>query len=178
MRVAEFQGRHPACLGMAKMLWDASRGLDVLESLNEVDASRLGAVGHSLGAKEALYLAAFDERVVAAVASEGGVGTTFSNWDAPWYLGPGILSGEFPREHHEVLALVAPRAFLILGGDSADGDRTWPFVEVTLPVWRLYDTQARVGLFNHRQGHSVPPPAQRRLVDWLCTYLRHKPRRA
>ena len=49
---------------------------------------RMGAVGHSLGAKETLYLAAFDERVKATVSSEGGIGTKFSNWDAAWYLGP------------------------------------------------------------------------------------------
>ena len=53
------------------MLYDAMRAVDVLESLPQVDRNRIGAVGHSLGAKETLYLAAFDERVKVAVASEG-----------------------------------------------------------------------------------------------------------
>lgn len=169
--VAAFQRRHPGSLGMAKMLFDAQRGLDVLESLPEVDATRLGAVGHSLGAKEALYLAAFDERVRAAVSSEGGIGTTFSNWDAPWYLGPGIADGRFDREHHELLALVAPRPFLLLGGDSADGARSWPFIAAALPVYRLYGEPARLGLFNHRAGHSVPPAAEERTNEWFAAYL-------
>jgi hypothetical protein len=170
-QVRRFQERHPRSLGMAKMLHDATRAVDVLASLPEVDAERLGAVGHSLGAKEALYLAAFDERVKVTVSSEGGIGTKFSNWDAPWYLGPAINDGTWIREHHEVLSLIAPRAFLLLGGDSADGDRSWPFIEAVLPAWRLYDGPARVGLFNHRQGHSVPPEAEARIYEWFATYL-------
>lgn len=169
--VAAFRRRHPDSLGMAKMLFDAQRGLDVLESLPEVDAARLGAVGHSLGAKEALYLAAFDPRVRAAVSSEGGIGTTFSNWNAAWYLGPGIADGRFDREHHELLAMIAPRPFLLLGGDSADGARSWPFIAAALPVYRMYGEPARLGLFNHRAGHSVPPAAEKRIDDWFAAYL-------
>jgi hypothetical protein len=170
-RVAEFQRRHPGSLGMAKMLWDAQRAVDILQSLPEVDPQRIGAVGHSLGAKEALYLAAFDPRVQVTVSSEGGIGTRFSNWDAVWYLGPGIRTADFAREHHELLGLCAPRPFLLVGGDSADGDRSWPFIEAALPVYRLYGPTARLGLFNHRRGHSVPPEAEGRIYQWLETYL-------
>ena len=125
------------------MLFDAQRGLDVLESLPEVDTNRLGAIGHSLGAKEALYVAAFDPRVKATVSSEGGIGTTFSNWNAPWYLDKQITS--FGREHHELLALAAPRPFLLVGGDSADGDRSWPYIDAARPVYELFSKPARLG---------------------------------
>ena len=50
--VARHRERHPNSLGMAKMLYDAVRGVDVLVSLPDVDAKRIGAVGHSLGAKK------------------------------------------------------------------------------------------------------------------------------
>jgi len=170
-RVAGFQRRHPGCKGMAKMLWDAARAVDVLVGLPEVDPARIGAVGHSLGGKESLYLAAFDERVKATVSSEGGIGLRFSNWDAPWYLGKEIQAAGFPREHHELLGLVAPRAFLLLGGDDADGAKSWPFIEAALPVYRLYREPPRLGLFDHRRGHSVPPEAERRLYEWFGTYL-------
>jgi cephalosporin-C deacetylase-like acetyl esterase len=56
------------------MLFDAVRAADVLESLPGVDAKRLACIGHSLGAKEALYAGAFDDRFRAAVFSEGGIG--------------------------------------------------------------------------------------------------------
>ncbi|MHC4400257.1 MAG: alpha/beta hydrolase family protein [Planctomycetota bacterium] len=169
--VKRFRARHPGSKGMAKMLFDAQVALDVLAGLPEVDAGRLGAVGHSLGAKEVLYLAAFDERVQVTASSEGGIGTRFSNWEASWYLGEEIRRDTFDREHHELLALVAPRPFLLLGGDSADGARSWPFIEAVLPVYRLYGGTPRVGLFNHGKGHAVPPAAERRIDEWFDAYL-------
>lgn len=168
---ARWQSRNPGSRGMAKMLYDAVVALDILASLPEVDDRRLGAVGHSLGAKEVLYLAAFDERVAASVSSEGGIGTRFSNWDAPWYLGPAIREPGFTHEHHELLALAAPRPLLIVGGESADGDRGWPLIQAALPVWALYGRPVRFGQYNHRQGHAVPPEALTRIQEWLLTYL-------
>jgi hypothetical protein len=169
--VEQFRARHPGSKGMAKMLFDARIALDVLAGLPEVNPKRLGAVGHSLGAKEVLYLAALDERVQVSASSEGGIGTRFSNWDAPWYLGEEIRGETFTHEHHELLALVAPRPFLLLGGDSADGARSWPFIEAVLPVYRLYGGTPRVGLFNHRKGHNVPPQAEQRIDQWFDAYL-------
>jgi hypothetical protein len=85
-------------------------------------------------------------------------------------LDKGIRSDDFAREHHEVLALAAPRAFLLIGGDSADGDRSWPFIEAAMPIYRLYGGTPRLGLYNHKQGHSVPPESERRIYEWLITY--------
>jgi len=166
-----FHQRYPQSKGMARMLHDGQVALDLLGALPDVNAERLGCVGHSLGAKEALYLAAFDERVRVAVSSEGGIGLRFSNWDAEWYLGASINDPSFAHEHHELLALVAPRPFLLIGGDSADGDRSWPFIDAALPVYRLYGGTPRMGLLNHKQGHAVPPEAERAIVEWFAAYL-------
>ncbi len=174
--VEQFHERHPRTLGMHKMLYDALRATDILAAQPGVDAKRLGAVGHSLGAKEVLYLAAFDERIKAAVASEGGLALRSTNWDAPWYLGPQCSEANFERNHHELLALTAPRAILFLGGETgpgaADGDRSWPLIEAALPVYRLHHERPRIGLLNHHQGHSIPDDAGAKLVEWLETYLR------
>ena len=173
--VDTFRGRHPQTLGMTKMLYDAQRALDILAAQPDVDPARLGACGHSLGAKETLYLAAFDDRIRAAVFSEGGIGLMFSNWEAPWYLGPAIREPGFTRDHHELLALIAPRPFLILGGEkgpgAADGDRSWPYVAAALPIYKLFGEPARIGLLNHRQGHTVSPETLNRWAEWLETYL-------
>jgi hypothetical protein len=59
---------------------------------------------------------------------------------------------------------------LLLGGDSADGDRSWPFIDAALPVYRLYGGRPRLGLFNHKQGHSVPPEAEQRVYAWFEAY--------
>jgi dienelactone hydrolase len=169
--VRRLRQRHPQAKGMGKMLSDAIVALDILAGLPEVDGRRLCAVGHSLGAKEVLYLAALDERIRVAVSSEGGIGTKFSNWDAPWYLGKAVREKDFAHEHHELLALAAPRPFLLVGGDSADGERSRPFVEAALPVYKLYGGTARPALFNHKQGHSVPPAAEQRIYAWLDAHL-------
>jgi dienelactone hydrolase len=166
-----FLARRAGVTGMAKMLWDGLVAVDIVAALPYVDAKRIAAVGHSLGAKEVLYLAAFDERIAATVSSEGGIGTRYSNWDAPWYLGAAIREEGFMQEHHELLALVAPRPFLLVGGDSADGDRSWPFIAEALGVYRLFGEPPRVGFFNHRGGHAVPPLAETRIIEWCVTYV-------
>jgi dienelactone hydrolase len=49
------------------MLWDDRRSLDYLASRPEVDPDRLGCVGLSVGGLRSMYLAAFDDRIKAAV---------------------------------------------------------------------------------------------------------------
>ena len=156
---------------MAKMLYDSLVAVDILAKLPGVDPARLGAVGHSLGAKEVLYLAALDERIKCTVSSEGGIGIKFSNWNAPWYLGPAVDEPGFAHDHHELLALCAPRPFLLIGGESADGDKGWPYIEAALPVYKLYDDKPIVGQFNHRLGHAVPPISEQRIEEWFAAYL-------
>jgi dienelactone hydrolase len=152
--------------GMAKMTWDAIRATDYLVSRPEVDAGRILSIGHSLGGKEVLYHAAFDPRIRAAVSCEGGIGLRFSNWDAVWYLGKQINAPEFKHDHQELLSLVAPRAFLLIGGESADGAKSWPFIEAALPVWRAHGAEERVGLLRHPAGHDFPHPGPDRERVW------------
>jgi dienelactone hydrolase len=167
-----FQARHPDAKGMAKMLFDARRAVDALLTRPDVDRRRVAAIGHSLGGKEVLYLAAFDDRIRASVSCEGGIGLTYSNWDAPWYLTDAINRPGFGLDHGQVLALAAPRAFLLVGGDSADGAKSWPYIEAALPVWRLNGAPDAVGLLNHGQGHAFPPAARERAYAWLDWFLR------
>jgi dienelactone hydrolase len=170
-QVERFQARHPGSKGMAKMLLDGLVAVDVLQNLPGVIPGRLGAVGHSLGAKEVLYLAAFDERIGAAIASEGGVGLHMSNWDAPWYLGASIKEPGFSHDHHELLALTAPRAMLVIGGQSADGTATEPYISVARRIYELYGQGGNLEFFNHRGGHAVPPEALDRMVEWFARHL-------
>lgn len=160
-----FKERHPGSKGMAKMLFDAQRAVDVLVSLDEVDPKRIGATGHSLGAKEVFYLAAFDDRVKVIVSNEGGIGIDFSNWDDVWYLGKEIH--DFGHKHHEVLALVAPKEFLLIGGNSADGDQSRAYTEAVGPVYELYGKPKNIQLLVHTGGHDVIPEAERSTYEWL-----------
>jgi hypothetical protein len=166
-----FKEHHPGSKGMAKMLFDAMRAVDILENLKDVDHDRIGAVGHSLGAKEAFYLGAFDERVKVIVSNEGGIGIDFSNWDAVWYLGEEIH--EFGHKNHEVLSLIAPKPFLLIGGDSADGEISKPYIDAVLPVYDLYGKNKRqnIELKNHGTGHNVAPIAEKWTYDWFNRFL-------
>jgi dienelactone hydrolase len=152
--------------GMARMIFDAIRATDVLIERPEVDAKRIGTIGHSLGGKEALYHAAFDDRIRAAISCEGGVGLTFSNWEADWYLGKQIQSPTFGRDNQEVMSLIAPRALLVVGGEQFDGAQSWPFIEACLPAWRLYGAEDRLGLLRHDGKHNLPAPGAKRELMW------------
>ena len=114
--------RNPGLSAMGKMLHDAQRAIDVLLQTEGVDEERIGAIGHSLGAEEALMLAAFDERVQATVASCGYA--TFAadpnriRWARDhWFsymptLRPVFGRGQVPHwDWGDVIRLVAPRGF-------------------------------------------------------------------
>ena len=171
-QAAHFIKSHPGTTGMAKMLFDAQRAVDVLENLEEVDSSRIGTMGHSLGAKEAFYLGAFDDRVKVIVSNEGGIGIEMSNWDEVWYLGKNIH--EFGHQHHEVLALAAPKPFLLIGGDGYDGELSRPYIEAVKPVYGLYHEPQNLALKNHGEGHSAVPLAEKWTYDWMKDHLKTK----
>jgi hypothetical protein len=164
--------RHPDWTGLTRMIWDAIRAADFLESLPIVDRRRIGCLGHSLGGKEVLYAMAFDERYLAGVSSEGGIGLAFSNWDGVWYLGPKIKEPGFRRENHEVLALISPRAFLLLAGNSADHEGSQAFIEAVRPVYRLFGAEEKLRFLNHRQGHNYPPEARVAAEEFLDRHLK------
>jgi dienelactone hydrolase len=173
-QAAALAKRRPGWTGMGKMTFDASRCVDYLETLPAVDKERIGCIGFSLGAKEVLYAMAFEPRYKVGVFNEGGIGLRMSNWTDPWYFGDKIKPQIPNLEHHQVLALVAPRPFLILGGDSADGDASWPFVKAVLPVYELLGAGDRVGLHNHKGKHTFPKEARRLAYRWLDHWLEFK----
>jgi dienelactone hydrolase len=168
---AKLLAAHPQWTGMGRMTWDAIRAADFMESLPRVDKKRIGCFGHSLGAKEVLYAMAFDERYRAGVFSEGGVGLRFSNWDAPWYLGEKMPKPGSGREHHELLALIAPRPLLLLAGDSADDQRSELFVNAAREVYDLHGAGVELKFFNHHKGHLYNSEQRAMAETFLDRYL-------
>lgn len=163
---------YPGFKGLSKIVSDLGYALDYLESLDFVDSERIGVVGHSLGGKMGLYIAAFDGRIAASVLSELGIGMSFSNWDAPWYLGPEVRSEDFSLDHHQLLGLIAPRPVLLIAGDDADTDKSWYYVNCAKSVYDLWGCRERIGLYNHRSGHSPTKEAMEIAYTWLDRYLK------
>ena len=169
--VANLKLRHPDCTGLGKWVWDAQRVVDYIYTLPEVDHDNIGITGHSLGGKMALYAAAMDERITVAVSSELGIGLDFSNYDDFWYFGNLIRSIDSSTDHHELLALLAPRPFLLIGGDEYDTDKSWYFINAAREVYSIYEKSMNIGYFNHRTGHTPTPEAVRLSVEWLDRFL-------
>jgi hypothetical protein len=174
-QAAALARRRPGWTGLGKMTFDASRCVDFLESLAVVDKDHIGCIGHSLGAKEVLFAMAFEPRYRVGVFNEGGIGLRMSNWTDPWYLTERMKPHIPAMENHQVMALIAPRPFLVIGGNSADGDASWPFIQAVLPVYRLLGAPDRIGLYNHKMKHSMPRDARRLAYRWLDYWLRFKP---
>jgi fermentation-respiration switch protein FrsA (DUF1100 family) len=100
------------------------RAVDVLSSMPEVDRRRIGAIGHSLGGHNALFVAAFDLRIRAVVTSCGF--TSFARyykgdlkgWSHKGYM-PRILEvygakpDRMPFDFNDVLDAIAPRPVFI-----------------------------------------------------------------
>lgn len=109
---------------LALDLWDLARGLDVLTQHPLVDPRRIGMVGLSQGGTCALFLAAWDRRVRAAVVSG-----YFNRWDAcatiGWNMcGSQVLNGiTRDLDHVDLGALIAPRPLLV---ETGTGDNIFP----------------------------------------------------
>ena len=109
----------PLMLGenaMGYLLWDMRRALDVLESLPEVDSSRIGCYGLSLGGEITMHTAAVDMRIRAACSS--GFFTSYkSTFLREKHCGCGYVPGLVNiMEHADIAALIAPRSLLIENG--------------------------------------------------------------
>ena len=169
--VANLKMRHPHCTGLGKWVWDAHRLLDYLYTLPEVDRDRIGIIGHSLGGKMALYAAAFEPRITAVVSNELGIGLSFSNYDDYWYFGECIDKVDEGTDQHELIGLIAPRPFLLIGGDTYDTAKSWYYINAARQVYHLYRKPENIGYFNHHKGHMPTPEAVWRAMEWLAHFL-------
>ncbi|MBX3441391.1 MAG: hypothetical protein KF774_03220 [Planctomyces sp.] len=131
--------------------WAASRAMDYLETLPDVDAASVGIEGVSRYGKAALVTMAFDERFAAALVAssgEGGAklhrrnfgeavenltGSGEYHWMAGAFLKYGAEESEFgrrtagdiPVDAHQLIALCAPRLTFISYGVPERGDAKW-----------------------------------------------------
>ena len=176
---AAFLARKPGVRGMMKMIYDGSRAVDLLETMPQVDPKRIGAIGHSLGGKEALYLPAFDPRIACAVASEGGLELEYSNYQDPWYLDAPVAEPGFALKGRDLLLLIAPRPFLLIGGDAGDDDKnsvdglqSWPGIARVIPLYRELGAPEAIGLFVHGKGHDVPLESHGLALRWMEHFLK------
>ena len=123
-----------------------------------------------------LYAAAMDERITAVVASEPAIGLgfahNFANYDDYWYFGDFINNRDKSTDQHELLAMIAPRPFLLIGGDEADTDKSWYYINAAREVYSLFGKPENIGYFNHHRGHAPTAESNRLSIEWLKHFLR------
>ena len=105
--------------------------------------------------------------IKAIISSDFGIGWDFTNWDAPWYLGEQIHKPDFPLAHHQLLALHAPRSFLVIAG-QADRPASWQYIQAAQEVHGLYGKKDAAGCFDHGTGHQPTEESIRLAYQWLA----------
>lgn len=165
--------------GLGRWAWAASRAVDYLYTLPEVNKEQIGLTGHSRNGKQALTAAAFDERIGAVVASSGLTGEVH-----PWrytsdpYVVESLqlLTGARPqwfhprlrffagREHklpvdqNLLMAAIAPRGLMIYSAYSESSASSFAIEQVYRnvgDVYRFLDAEDHLWLHLREGEHSV-----------------------
>ncbi len=99
---------------MGERLWDLMRCVDYLRSMPEVDKSRIGCAGLSLGGEMAMWLGAMDERIAATVSS--GYLTTMDQMEQNHCLCWKFDGLRELADWADIYSLIAPRALQCQNG--------------------------------------------------------------
>lgn len=168
-----------------KGIWNHRRAVDLLVSLPEVDAERLGVIGHSLGGHNALFVALYDARLKAVVTSCGFnsfyqyYGGDLTGWSHNGYM-PRIASAygkdpkQMPFDFTEILAALAPRGVFI---NAPLGDANFAVAGVkdcvfaATPVFELYHAGAQLRAAHPDGAHDFPPAVREEAYQWLDRQL-------
>ncbi len=177
----------------SEWIWGFSRMIDALEMIGpevtKIDVKRIAATGCSYAGKMALFCGAFDERVRLTIAQEPGGGGAaawrrshemegvedLDKTDYHWFM-PSLreqFGGDnvylLPYDHHELCAMVCPRALLVLGNPDykwlADESAKLS-VDAAKTVWQHYGIADRVAIdivANH--PHCQLPESQYAIVS-------------
>lgn len=191
-----FYRRHPRWSLLGKMIFDLSRAIDYLETLDVVDPRRIGSIGHSHGGITTLWGMALDPRIRAGVSNCGYDtfridGNTF-RWSHATALLPrlgfyvtsphltmdryrAVPDSEViqvPFDQHMLLALIAPRPLLL---SISDDDPVFPnagwsarrSLARVAPVYHALEAGDRLDSYFWTGGHRFPAHAAGRAYAWL-----------
>lgn len=180
-----FYKEHPKMSAIGKMLYDHMRALDVLCDVKEVDPSRIGVIGHDMGGYNALFLAAFDDRVRTVVASCGITSFAADQQPERWAQEAGLVllpklraaidSGAYPFDWDEVLALIAPNPTLLITALNDEVLSNTKSVEKAVSraqgIYALLGAEQAIQNFTHREGHRMTADALDAADTWLDRWL-------
>lgn len=156
--------------------WGISRiidGLELTEKDLPIDRKYLAVTGCSFAGKMALFAGAFDERIALTIAQESGGGgaaawrvsetlgnvETLGNTSRAWFIEDMFKFSnsveKLPYDHHELMAMVAPRALLVLGNPDFEwlaDESGYVSCRAAHEVWKTFGIADRFG-FSIVGGH-------------------------
>ncbi|MDR0961191.1 MAG: hypothetical protein LBM62_01325 [Mediterranea sp.] len=171
--------------------WGVSRIIDALEIVgadSRIDLKHLAVSGCSFAGKMALFAGALDERIALTIAQEPGGGgaaawrvsetlgnvETLGRTNYAWFLESMAQFKEenvsrLPIDHHELCALVAPRALLILGNTDYEwlaDESGYVSARAARKVWETFGISDRMGYsIVGGHPHCMVPAVQRPEVE-------------
>jgi predicted dienelactone hydrolase len=170
-----------------KAIWNNMCAIDLLVSLPEVDAARIGCIGHSLGGHNTMFTAVFDTRIKALVSNCGFTsfpkyyGGKLKGWTSKTYM-PLIASKydlqprKVPFDFPEVVAAFAPRAFLAsspLHDDNFEVSGVKDCIAAALPIYELLGAKDKLAANYPDCKHDFPPEVRQVAYDWLDRWLKN-----
>lgn len=181
-----------------KAIVNHMRCVDLLQTLPMVDDGRIGVIGHSLGGHNAMFLAAFDQRLKVVVSSCGWtlmdyynagqkVSQRYGGRLGPWaqdrYM-PLLktkcnLDGNLiPFDFDEIIAAIAPRHFF---SNSPVNDSNFDVTGVrkgisnAMEVYRFHGAENNLRVHYPDAGHDFPTDTRLAAYEFVDQALRHKP---
>ena len=156
---------------MGERLWDLMRCVDYLESLPQVDKSRIGCAGLSLGGEMAMWLGAMDERIAATVSA--GFLTTMDHMEQNHCMCWKFDGLRELVDFADIYSLTAPRPLQCQNGLQEPPSQFYvPLARQAMEEIRtIYDDTGKpenVALDVHNEGHVIDLPA---LVYFLDKHL-------
>jgi len=161
-------------LGM--QLSDNIRAVDLLCSLSEVDTTRIGATGASGGGNQAMWLAALDERIKAAipVVSVGTFQSYVMNSNCVCELLPNGLSF---TEESAVLGMIAPRALKLFNANQDANPSFFPTQMLRTysnaqKIYALLGAKGQLSYELFNTSHGYWPVMQEAMLGWFDQQLK------
>ena len=174
--------------GTMKAIWDNIRGLDYLETLPFVDASRgFAAIGHSLGGHNSIYTASFEPRIKVVVSSCGFdslldyYGGNIKGYVQERYM---LKMADYlgrpqdvPWDYYELIAALAPRHVFVnapLKDANFRHDSVDRIAAAAEPVFRLHAAGGHLIVRHPDSDHDFPDAERFEAYDLIEKVLRSR----
>jgi putative membrane-bound dehydrogenase-like protein len=175
--------------GSMKGIFNHMRAVDLLVARPEVDPARIGAIGHSLGGHNAMFLGMFDERIKVIVSSCGWTpfhhyyGGKLDGWTSDRYVPSirdvyGLDPDRVPFDMYEIVASFAPRAFFSvspLHDDNFDVEGVRKVIAEAKPIYALLGVPENLQVRYPNSRHDFPPKERHESYEFIDRILNHTP---